>query len=32
MPKKGKKSSRQVVKNIRYEEYDLQEYDYEYEE
>ena len=31
-PKKIKKSSRQVIKNVRYEDYDLDEYDYEYEE
>jgi hypothetical protein len=30
--KKIKKPSRQVVKNLRYEDYDLNEYDYEYEE
>ncbi|PKM68907.1 MAG: hypothetical protein CVU95_02155 [Firmicutes bacterium HGW-Firmicutes-2] len=30
--KKIKKPSRQVVKNLRYEDYDLNEYNYEYEE
>ncbi|VDN47450.1 conserved protein of unknown function [Petrocella atlantisensis] len=32
MPKKIKKPSRQVVKNVKYEDYDFDEYDYEYEE
>ncbi|PKM58369.1 MAG: hypothetical protein CVU98_01530 [Firmicutes bacterium HGW-Firmicutes-3] len=32
IPKKNKKPSRQVVKNLRYEDYDLNEYDYENEE